>query len=117
MDAQEVMSHVLAAQRDWLAAVRAKNINALLKRVMDDIVVIHPNGRTVRGIDELRADFERFFEQFDLEQSAVVEETVITGEWAFDIRTVSSELIPVTGGDPIISASIPKSLHYSQSPG
>src|SRR5258707_415206 len=100
MDAQEVMSHVLAAQRDWLAAVRAKNINALLKRVTDDIVIIHSNGRTVRGIDELRADFERFFEQFDLEQSAVVEETVITGEWAFDIRTVSSELIPVTGGDP-----------------
>ena len=61
MDDREVKSQVLAAQRDWLAAVRAKNISALLKRVTDDIVVTHPDGRTGRGIDELRADFERFF--------------------------------------------------------
>ncbi len=100
MDPQEAMSQVPAAQRDWLAAVHAKNINALLKRVTDDIVVIHPNGWTVRGIDALRADFERFFGQFKVEQSAVVEETVITGEWAFDICTIKSELVPVNGGDP-----------------
>jgi len=31
MDPQEAMSELLAAQRHWLAAVRAKNINALLR--------------------------------------------------------------------------------------
>jgi ketosteroid isomerase-like protein len=90
---------VLTAQRDWLAAVRAKNIDALMKKVTDDIVVIHPNGMTVRGAHELRADFERFFSQFDLEQSAVTEETVIAGAWAFDISKISSELVSVNGGD------------------
>jgi hypothetical protein len=50
---QEAVSGVLAAQRDWLAAVRAKNIDALMLRVTDDIAVIHPNGKTVRGADEL----------------------------------------------------------------
>ena len=61
MDDREVISQGLAAQRDWLAAVRAENITAILKTIPYDIVVIHRNGRTVRGIDELCADFERFF--------------------------------------------------------
>jgi len=65
---QETVSGVLVAQREWLAAVRAKDIDALMRRVTDHIAVIHPNGKTVRGADELRADFERFFGQFDLEQ-------------------------------------------------
>lgn len=71
-----------------------------MRSVTDDIVVIHPNGKTIRGTEELRADFERFFGQFDLKQSAMTEETMIAGEWAFDISRVSSELVPVSGGDP-----------------
>jgi ketosteroid isomerase-like protein len=97
---QEAVPQVLAVQRDWLAAVRAKNIDAIVQSVTQDIVVIHPNGKTVRGVEELRADFQRFFGQFELEQSAVVEETVISGEWAFDISKISSTLWPVNGGDP-----------------
>ena len=42
-----------------------------------------------------------------MEQSAVVEETVITGEWAFDISTIKSELVPVNG--ETLSALAPKS--------
>ena len=97
---QETVPGVLVAQREWLAAVRAKDIDALMRRVTDHIAVIHPNGKTVRGADELRADFERFFGQFDLEQFAAVEETVIIGERAFDISEVRSELTPVNGGEP-----------------
>jgi ketosteroid isomerase-like protein len=97
---QEAASGVLTAQRDWLAAVRTKNIDALMRMVTDDIAVIHPNGKTIRGADELRADFERFFGLFNLEQSAAVEETVMTGEWAFDISEVRSNLAPVSGGEP-----------------
>jgi ketosteroid isomerase-like protein len=112
---QEGVSSVLTAQRDWLAAVRAKDIDALMKKVTDDIAVIHPNGKTVRGTAELRADFERFFGQFEMKQSAVVEETVITGEWAFDISEISSELIPINGGDPKRIIVSPRSSLYSSS--
>ncbi len=97
---QDAIQNVLAAQRDWLDAVRTKNIHVLMKTVTEDIVVIHPNGKTVRGADDLRADFERFFAQFNLEQSAVVEETMITGEWAFDISEITSELTSQHGGHP-----------------
>jgi len=69
------VSQVRATQRYWLAALRAKNIDALISKVTDDIKVIHPNGKTVQGTQELRADFERFFRQFKLEQSVVAEET------------------------------------------
>jgi ketosteroid isomerase-like protein len=61
MGDRQVISQVLAAQRDWLATVRAKNFHALLKGMTDDILAIHPNRGTVRGIDELCADFEHFF--------------------------------------------------------
>ena len=44
---QETVSGVLVAQREWLAAVRAKDIDALMRRVTDHIAVIHPNGKTV----------------------------------------------------------------------
>jgi uncharacterized protein (TIGR02246 family) len=96
---QEAVAEVRATQRDWLAAMREKNINALMQRVTDDIVVIHPNGKTVRGTEELRADFERFFRKFNLNQSVMVEETVILGDWAFDISKISSELMPIDSGD------------------
>jgi hypothetical protein len=57
----------------------------------------HPS-KIVRGVDELHADFKRFFEQFELQQLSEPEETVIAGEWAFDISKISSTLLPSGGG-------------------
>jgi ketosteroid isomerase-like protein len=57
---QETVSGVLLAQREWLAAVRAKDIDALMRRVTDHIAVIHPNGKAVRGAD----DFARTLSDF-----------------------------------------------------
>ena len=96
---QKAISEVRAVEQEWLAAMRAKNIDTLLNKVTDDIKVVHPNGKTVQGTHELRADFERFFRQFKLEQSVVTDETVIAGEWAFDMSAIRSKLVPLNGGD------------------
>lgn len=91
---QDSVSQVLATQREWLTAMAEKDISQLLSMVTDDILVVHPNGKTVRGSDELRADFSRFFDQFELQQSSESEETVIAGEWGFNISKISSTLFP-----------------------
>jgi uncharacterized protein (TIGR02246 family) len=96
---QDAISQVRAAQREWIQAIREKNTSRLLDMVTKDILVIHPNGKIVRGVDELHADFKRFFEQFELEQLSEAEETVIAGEWAFDISKISSRLL-LSGGGP-----------------
>ena len=56
------VSQVLAVQRDWLAAVRAKDINALMKMVTDDIIVIHPNGRLCEGLTNSAPTLSEFLD-------------------------------------------------------
>lgn len=94
----DAIAQVRAAQREWIQAIAEKNTSRLLEMVTEDILVVHPNGKIVRGIDELHADFNRFFEQFDLQQSSEPGETVIAGEWAFDISKISSTILRRDGG-------------------
>jgi ketosteroid isomerase-like protein len=58
---QDAISQVRTAQREWIRAIQEKNTSRLLDMVTKDILVIHPNGKIVRGVDELHADFKRFF--------------------------------------------------------
>jgi ketosteroid isomerase-like protein len=73
--------------------------------VTDDVVIMHPNGRTDVGKAAVRADFERFFRQFTVDQKVVSDETVVSGEWAFDRGRVHTTVMPVGGGNPVQIAS------------
>jgi uncharacterized protein (TIGR02246 family) len=88
-------------KQDWIAAVKARNVDRILQLATDDVVAMHPNGRTTKGKQELAADFRRFFAEFEVDQKAVSEETVISGEWAFDRGRVITTLLPVGGGPPV----------------
>jgi len=84
----------------WIAAVKARDIDGILQLATDDVVAMHPSGVTTRGKQALAADFQRFFEKFDVDQKAVSEETVVAGGWAFDRARVTTTLEPVGGGQP-----------------
>jgi ketosteroid isomerase-like protein len=62
-------------------------------------VVVHGNGRCVRGRDELKKDFRNAFERFAIEQTVSSAEVVFRGRWAFEIAEVKSTLTPIGGGD------------------
>ena len=87
-------------QAAWIAALSAGDVDRLLGMVTDDVVAMHPNGKTTQGKQELGDDFRRFFAKFRMEQTAISEETVVAGEWAFDRARVSTKVTPLAGGEP-----------------
>jgi uncharacterized protein (TIGR02246 family) len=84
----------------WIAAVRAGDAGRLLGMVTDDVVAMHPKGKTTQGNQELADDFRRFFAKFRMDQTATSEETVVAGEWAFDRARVGTKVTPIAGGGP-----------------
>jgi len=98
-DFNSVASSVAAVRQAWLDAVRTGDVERLAAMVTDDVVVVHGNGRCVRGRDELKADFLKGFESFSIEQIVSSAEVVVRGTWAFEIAEVDSRLTPRCGGD------------------
>jgi uncharacterized protein (TIGR02246 family) len=96
-DETEVIDKVKAA---WIAAVRAGDVGRLLGMVTDDVVAMHPAGKTTQGKQELGDDFRRFFAKYRMDQTAISEETVVAGEWAFDRARVSTKVTPIASGEP-----------------
>ena len=97
-DINSVTSSVAAVRQAWLDAVRTGDVERLAAMVTDDVVVVHGNGRCVRGRDELKADFLKGFESFSIEQNVSSAEVVVRGTWAFEIAEVKSRLTPRCGG-------------------
>jgi len=52
-----------------LNAVKAGDVEQVAAMVTDDTVVVHGNGRCVRGRDEFRMDFLEGFKRFTIEQT------------------------------------------------
>lgn len=95
----DAVSSIAAVRQEWLDAVKAGDAERLAALVTDDVVVVHGNGRCVRGRDELKVDFLRGFEAFSIEQNVSSVEIVIRGAWAFEICEVESRLTPNCGGE------------------
>jgi uncharacterized protein (TIGR02246 family) len=85
-----VVSPIAAVRRAWLDAIKAADVEQLATLVTDDVVVVHGNGRCIRGKDELKADFRKGFESFSVEQSVSSPEVVVRGRWAFEIADVEA---------------------------
>jgi ketosteroid isomerase-like protein len=49
--------------------------------VTDDVIVVHGDGRCIRGRNELKADFQAAFEPFRIDQRVHNPEVVIRGDW------------------------------------
>lgn len=83
----------------WTAAVEAGDIEALGRLMTEDIVVIHGNGRIVRGKQAVMDDFARSLQDLVVQQAVESEETIVAGEWAFDRASVHTTISSRKGGD------------------
>jgi uncharacterized protein (TIGR02246 family) len=90
---------ITALREAWLAAVEAADAERLSSLVTKDIVVVHGDGRCIRGWDEFKADFQRAFVSFRIEQKVLDPLVTIRGNWAFEIARVETTLTPLCGGD------------------
>src|SRR5436309_9908274 len=83
---------------EWVNAVKAKDLDRLLELVTDDVVVIHPNGRSTLGKVELRADLESNFARFTIKDQIVeAHELIVSGDWAFERAAVKTSVAPANG--------------------
>jgi ketosteroid isomerase-like protein len=69
--------------------------------VTDDVVVVHGNGRCIRGKEAVKADFVDGFRRFAVDQTVSSAEVTIRNKWEFEIAEVESILTPILGGDQI----------------
>ena len=83
----------------WTAAVEAGDVERLGRLMTDDIVIIHGNGRLVRGKEAVMNDLARSFRDFSVQQTVESEETMVAGEWAFDRATVHTTISSPSSGD------------------
>jgi uncharacterized protein (TIGR02246 family) len=97
-DTDSAISKIAALREAWIAAVKANGADRLSAMVTDDVVVIHGNGRCVRGKDELKADFLNGFERFSIDQKVSSADAIFRDKWAFEIGEVESTMTPVSGG-------------------
>lgn len=90
---------ITALREAWLAAVRSGDVGRLSSLVADDVVIVHGDGRCIRGRDEFKADFLKAFESFRVDQRVRDPEISIRGNWAFEIARVESTLTPIRRGE------------------
>jgi uncharacterized protein (TIGR02246 family) len=98
-DDAKVNSAIAAVRQSWLEAVKAGDAEQIAAMVVDDVVVVHANGRCVRGKDALKADFIKAFEAYSIAQSVSNVEVIVRGTWAFEISAVETKLTPRSGGE------------------
>ena len=92
------ISKIAALREAWIAAVKANDADRLSVLVIDDVVVVHGNGRCVCGKEELKADFLKGFERFSIDQKVSSADVIFRDKWAFEIGEVESTMTPVSGG-------------------
>jgi uncharacterized protein (TIGR02246 family) len=90
--ADEEVQEIRRVAVRWTAAVEAGDIERLGRLMTEDIVVIHGNGRLVRGKAAVMNDFARSFDDFSIQQRVESEETIVVGEWAFDRAKVHTTI-------------------------
>ena len=103
MDLMKSDADAIAQARDLgLAAFNANDIEGFLSSwVADDAIFMLPNEPPVEGKRAVGIWLRHLYEQFDVHQTVVSEELVISGDWAFDRLTVSQSFLPKSGGGVI----------------
>lgn len=99
LDDRQAIQQLMA---DWNAAVKAKEVGALTAMVTEDAVFLPPGFPPIRGKQAVERMYTGFFPQFSsVEQTAIVEELEVAGDWAFAWGSETLTLVPQTGGSPI----------------
>ncbi len=93
-EANSVVASIAAVREAWRDAISAADVERLAAMVTDDVVVVHGDGRCVRGREELKADLLKAFEACSIEQRVQSAEVVVRGGWAFEIAEVETRLTP-----------------------
>ena len=82
----------------WVKAVERGDCAALAAMMTDDVVVVHGDGRQLTGREAVLDDFARAFGKYMIAQEVDFDETVVSGDWAFDRTSVRTRLTTLDTG-------------------
>jgi uncharacterized protein (TIGR02246 family) len=93
---------ILGLLNRWRLATRAKDINAILQLVTDDVVFLPSSVPPIKGKKEVEKLYRAFFPRYrEIKHEAIIEEVQIAGEWAFLWGTDELRLTPESGDKDI----------------
>lgn len=95
----EDLAAIAEFNRQYLAAINAGDIDALLELTSDAQIMIAPNREPIAGKADTAAAFRRMFEEFDIEESWSPGETALGGDWAYQRGRFRVVATPKAGGD------------------
>ncbi len=83
----------------WTAAIKAGNADQMVAPLTTDGMLLPPNEPATTGLDAARAWSDRMVSQLTFtEATAVIDEVVVAGDWAFTRGTFHGTFQPKTGG-------------------
>ncbi len=89
-----------AVRAAWVAAVAARDADALRPLLADDYEVWAHGAPAIVGPDAAIAAFRGALAQFRIQQSFEPVESVIAGDWAFERGIERMVVTPLAGGEP-----------------
>lgn len=82
----------------WREATRAKNIDAILELVTDDVVFLPSSVPPIEGKGAVEEMYGTFFPRYrEIRHEAIIEEMRVAGDWAFLWGTDELRLTPESG--------------------
>ncbi|MFC1651088.1 YybH family protein, partial [Candidatus Latescibacterota bacterium] len=87
---------------EWIVAETSGDLERFMALWSDDGVLMPPNVPTLIGKDAMREWLRGFYNQFTVSIETVIDDIVLTGDWAY-VRwtTIAITLTPKDGGMPI----------------
>ena len=83
----------------WKAATRAKDINAVKELITEDCIFLVTGAPATRGKEAVDKMMTAAYSRMDIEQDFVLEEVLITGDYAIGWGVESATATPAGGGD------------------
>lgn len=83
---------VQKVRSEALDALNAGDTDRLLSLLAEDAILMHQDGPTAVGREEISRDLKSFFQHARLQVSRSARETTISGDWAFDHGILSGTL-------------------------
>lgn len=83
----------------WVKAIASADIKELGRLMVDDVVVVHGDGRCLSGRVAVLTDLASAFSTVRVTQRVEPQETIVAGEWAIDRARVHTTVTILEGGE------------------
>ena len=116
-DKKHDIDAIHALLEEHVKAVNTSNTALNLSGFTDDVIYMPPQSTVVKGIDELTKLVESAYKSLDAEIEMTAEETVVSGNWAFQWGNIDGYITPLEGGDTTILDSKYMYIYHKQTDG